>query len=126
MIFNKISYVVKNELFLRSEKEFFCRNSVLMRVYYSTYVVCEKPGFILRGRLHNAMYSGISISTGSFLIVGGSLFRKPDSIWASRGIILSWAPAILVGLFPKAKAIVVPTAVSALVTDGAVIWRFLP
>ena len=36
-------------LFLRSKKETFCRNSVLIRVYYSMYVVCEKPGFILRG-----------------------------------------------------------------------------
>ena len=71
------------------------------------------------------MYSGISASTGSFLRVGGSSCFHPSSICASRGSSLS-DPAIFVGLYPLAKAIVLPTAVRALLTAGAVIWRPLP
>jgi hypothetical protein len=77
-------------------------------------------------RLHREIYSGMSTSIGSFLIVGGSSFLKPAIICASRGTSLSWAPIILVGLCPVARAIVVPTAVRAVLTAAAVIWRPLP
>ena len=71
------------------------------------------------------MYSGMSASTGSFLSVGGSSCFQPSNICESRGKSLS-DPAIFVGLCPRAKAIVLPTAVIALLTAGAVIWRPLP
>lgn len=77
-------------------------------------------------RLQSEMYSGISTSIGNFFMVGGSSFPKPSNICDSRGISLSCAPLIFVGLEPVARAIVVPTALIAVLTAGAVIWRPRP
>ena len=94
-----------------------------MRIRSATAQLCS----VADGRkLHKAIYSGMSISTGSFLIIGGSVCLNPASNCVKQGIILSCAPVIFVGLEPQAKDIVVAMAVRALVTVGAVTWRPWP
>ena len=61
------------------------------------------------------MSSGMSASTGSFFIVGGSCFRAPSMNCANRGMRRSEC-SIFVGLYPLAREIFLPMAVIAQLT----------